>query len=158
MAGNPSAIGFGFQSFGTFPFGEADWSEEVLWEIIPQHYRDDDAKSEFDPPEPLRGLIDAIKPLVQEIQDRYQQFPDLWDANRCPIGQLQSLAYNFNITLNTAKDERLQRSEVLNAIQFFLNKGIDKGYQIVSLLSDIRFMIQASKGALDQFAKATGRA
>ena len=35
---------------------------------------------------------------------------------------------------------------------------IDKGYQIVSLLSDIRFMIQASKGALDQFAKATGRA
>ena len=137
MPGQESAIGFGFQYWGDFPFGEADWAEEVTWEVIPLYIRDDDAKADFDPPEPLRKVIDSIKPLVQEIQDLYEQFPDLWDANKCRIDQLQSLAYNFNITLNTLKDERLQRSEVLNAIQFFLNKGIDKGYQIAAAFSGL---------------------
>jgi 2-keto-3-deoxy-L-rhamnonate aldolase RhmA len=35
---------------------------------------------------------------------------------------------------------------------------LDKGYLFVSMLSDIRFMIQACRSALDSFAKATRRA
>jgi len=35
---------------------------------------------------------------------------------------------------------------------------IDKGYRIVSVMSDIRFMMAAASGAVDSFAKATGRA
>lgn len=235
MAGRPSAIGFGFQPFGLFPFGSADWAEEVTWKITPTMYRDDDAKCEFSPSEPLRKTIDALKPQFQEILDRYEQFPDLWDANAVPIAQLRSLGFNFNIGLEalknvtgdvlatigdvdatldfttvtvappapiepgtvtiqvtraddtpvtfrddgngnfpsgltlpsggtidypsggltgitaellagstvtidyiySIKDTRLQRSEVLNAIKFFVNKGLDRGYEIAAALSGL---------------------
>jgi hypothetical protein len=34
---------------------------------------------------------------------------------------------------------------------------LDKGYLVVSMLSDLRFMVQAGRSALESFAKATGR-
>jgi 2-keto-3-deoxy-L-rhamnonate aldolase RhmA len=34
---------------------------------------------------------------------------------------------------------------------------LDKGYQVVSIMSDIRFLFQASRGVLESFNKATGR-
>jgi len=137
MAGRPSSIGFGFQSFGQFPFGSADWAEEVTWEITLEFYKEDDAKCELDPPEPLRKFINALKPQFQEIKDRYEQFPDLWDANKVPIAQLDNLGYNFDIFPSENKSEGLRRSEVLNAIQFFLNKGIDNGYEIAAAFSGL---------------------
>lgn len=236
MSGKPSAIGFGFQPFGDHPFGSADWAEEVTWGVLPAFYREDDALCDFTPPEPLRKYIDSIKPTIQEIKDRFEQFPDLWDANRVPLAQLANLGYNFNVLveslktfedqlvytvgaenaaldlstlsivppaeivpstfvlkvtyvetgrvyrikddgegtlveptvlpsggtidyatgdltgltetltcetevlasfLSSSKDEALQRSEVLNAIQFFLNKGIDQGYAIAAALNGL---------------------
>lgn len=137
MSGRPSAIGFGFQPFGDYPFGSADWAEEVTWKFLPLHNRDDDYKAPFDPAFPLRKYINAIKPTIQEIKDKYEQFPDLWDANRVPIELLDQLGYNFDTFPNQNKDERLRRSEVLNAIQFFLNKGLDKGYDIAAAFSGL---------------------
>lgn len=236
MSGRPSAIGFGFQRFGDHPFGSADWAEEVTWKILPPHNRDDDRTLDLSPPEPLRKYVESIKPQIQEIKDRFEQFPNLWDANKVPLAQLPNLGFNFNILLETlkevkevivatitettnfldlstlsivppspivpgsfrlevtvsetdrvtritdneggglvslgglsttgtidysdgtltgitvelkvgsqvfvsflssSKDERLQRSEVLNAIQFFLNKGIDQGYVIVGAFSGL---------------------
>lgn len=141
MSGKPSSIGFGFQPFGHFPFGHADWAEEVTWGITPQFYKIEDARQPFAVPEPLRKFINAIKPALQEIRNKYDQYSMLWDANLCPIDQLQSLAYNFNITLNPNKSERLQRSEVLNAIQFFLHKGQDRGYEIAAALSGLLVVV-----------------
>ena len=231
----PSAIGFGRQLFGDHPFGSADWAEEVTWGVLPQFIKDDDTKLDLDPKNPLRKTINAWKPQFQEIIDKYDLVPSLWDANKVPISQLKNLAYNFDISLNTLKsvesrivatidstnnpldlstlsidpeapiepgtfvltvtraddveasvrddgngnlssattipagatldyvsgnlsgittslkegsnvtvsyifslkDTALQRSEVLNAIQFFLNKGIDKGYEIAAALSGL---------------------
>lgn len=232
MSGRPSAIGFGFQYFGEFPFGSADWAEEVSWKILPAFYKEDDAKAAFTPSEPLRKLIDSYKPQLQHIIDRFERIPDLWDANKVPLPQLENLAYNFDIPITavkstqetvytvgstsstlalstlsvslpasiepgtfkllatttkygnavarddgngninagvlltnggsinyetgamvgttttlaanstvaisytyTIKDENLLRSEVLNAIQFFINKGLDKGYDIAGAFS-----------------------
>jgi len=235
MPGRPSSIGFGFQPFGDHPFGSADWAEETTFGILPSHYRDDDAVCDFNPSEPLRKYFDALKPAIQEIRDRFEVFPDLWDANQVPLQQLKNLGFNFNIPLESlqevedqllttigaaaagldlstlviippapikpgtfrlelkvdggltsrieddglggltspnalvgsatidyataslvgttvtleaaspvtvsylggSKDERLQRSEVLNAIQFFLNKGIDQGYVIAGAFSGL---------------------
>ena len=137
MAGKPSSIGFGFQPFGDFPFGHADWAEEVTYAIAPQAQKDDDVGGQFDPPMPLRSYFDSIKPQLQDLLDKWELFPSLWDANRVPIEQLAQLAYNFNITLNPQKDEALQRSEVLNAIQFFVSKGLDQGYEIAAAFSGL---------------------
>lgn len=135
MAGRPSSIGFGFQPFGQFPFGSADWAEEVTWAILPQFYRDEDAKSEAEPTEPLRKYIDSVKPQFQFIRDKWEQFPDLWDAQNVPIDQLENLGYNFDTFPSDVKSDALRRTEVLNAIRFFLNKGTDRGYRIAASLS-----------------------
>ena len=137
MSGKPSAIGFGFQPFGDFPFGHADWAEEVTYAVAPQHQRDDDALCPFDPPLPLRKLVDAYKPQLQDLLDTWELFPSLWDANKVPIEQLAQLGYNFDIFPSSLKSEALQRAEVLNAIQFFLNKGIDQGYDIAAAFSGL---------------------
>ena len=141
MPGKPSAIGFGFQLFGEFPFGEADWAEEVTWKIIPLFYRDLDALSPHEPPEPLRKWIDAMKPPLQDLQDRWQEFPDLWDANKIRLDQLPFLAANFAIVQGENKDERLRRAEVLNAIRLFLNKGTDLGYEIQAAFEGLLVVI-----------------
>jgi len=137
MAGKPSAIGFGFQPFGHFPFGHADWAEEVTFALAPQADKDDDALCPFDPPMPVRGLMDSYKPQFQDLLDKWELFPALWDANRVPIEQLGQLGYNFDIFPNPQKDEDLQRSEVLNAIQFFISKGLDQGYEIAGAFSGL---------------------
>lgn len=137
MGGKPSAIGFGFQPFGEFPFGHADWAEEVTYNVAPQAQKDDDVLCPFDPPVPFRKLTDTYKPQLQDLLDKWDLFPALWDANRVPIDQLTQLGYNFDTFPSTLKDERLRRSEVLNAIQFFLNKGIDRGYVIAAAFSEL---------------------
>jgi len=137
MGGKPSAIGFGFQDFGDFPFGDADWAEEVTYALAPQHVRDDDVTCQFIPEMPFRGLTNAYKPQLQDLLDKWNLFPALWDANRVPIEQLDQLGYNFDIFPSDQKSEALRRAEVLNAIQFFINKGIDGGYEIAAAFSGL---------------------
>ena len=137
MSGKPSAIGFGFQPFGHFPFGHADWAEEVTYALAPQAQKDDDVVCPSDPPIPMRGLMDSYKPQLQDLLDKWELFPSLWDANKVPIEQLGQLAYNFNISLNSNNSEALQRAEVLNAIQFFISKGLDQGYEIAAAFSGL---------------------
>lgn len=148
--GDPSAIGYGWQPYGHpqstsalwrqpgggpykmfAGYGRGDWAEYVTWRVLPEHTRSEDGTGS-DVPEPLRGMIDALKPLLNELLAKWVIFPKLWDANECPIAQLSKLAYNVGITLDTAKPEALQRSEVLNASQLFLHKGTDLGYTIVA--------------------------
>jgi len=137
MAGKPSAIGFGFQSFGEFPFGHADWAEEVTYSLAPQAHRDLDVRLEGETTVPFRKLCDSYKPQLQDLLDRWDLFPTLWDANRVPIDQLDQLGYNFDVFPSTIKDEALRRAEVLNAIQFFISKGLDRGYEIAGAFSGL---------------------
>jgi len=152
--GKPSRIGFGHNPFGhphggalfsvpgggPYPFnvgfGRGDWAEEVTWRILPDDMRDEDGLGS-DVPEPLRGILEAVKPLLNELLAKWVIFPSLWDAVTCPIDQLPMLAYNVGITLDPAKNERLQRSEVLNAAQLFLHKGTDLGYTILAAFEDL---------------------
>jgi hypothetical protein len=113
MPGYPSKLGFGHQPFGSEPFGSSDWAEEVLWKIIPQFYRTADLNAPGLVPQPLRGFIDSIKPLFQEIRLNWQQFPTLWDANECPFPQLPALAYNVGINITSI--ETVQLIDVLPA-------------------------------------------
>lgn len=137
MGGKPSAIGFGFQDFGQFPFGHADWAEEVTYGLAPQADKDDDVRCAFSPEMPLRKLMDAYKPQFQDLLDKWELFPALWDANRVPIEQLDQLGFNFDVFPSTQKSEALRRAEVLNAIQFFISKGLDAGYEIAAALSGL---------------------
>jgi len=137
MSGKPSSIGFGFQLFGDFPFGHADWAEEVTYGITPQAQKDDDTLCPFDPALPFRSLANAYKPQLQDLLDKWDLFPALWDANRVPIAQLGQLGYNFDVVPSEQKSEALRRSEVLNAIQFFISKGLDQGYEIAAAFSGL---------------------
>lgn len=149
-----SSIGFGHQPFGhpnggapfqvsgpgpylmLAGFGYGDWAEEVTWRILPDFYRDEDG-TEGQVPEPLRGFIDSVKPLLNELIQKWRIFPSLWDAVTCPLPQLPKLAATIGIELDTTKSERLQRSETLNAPQLFLHKGTDLGYQILAAFEDL---------------------
>lgn len=153
-----SSIGFGHNPFGHpyggLPFqvsgpgpylmlagyGYGDWAEEVLWRILPEFYRAEDG-TQGNVPEPLRGFIDAMKPLFNELLTKWRVFPALWDANACPLPQLPKLASTLGITLDTTKSERLQRSETLNAPQLFLHKGTDLGYSILAAFEDLLVQI-----------------
>lgn len=111
---NFAKIGFGNQVYGFHPFGSADWSEEVTWKIIPEFYRNEDANGQNGlVPNPLRGFVDAIKPLFQEIQAKWEIFPLLWDANKCPFPQLPALGYNVGIDITSAQN--LQLSQISSA-------------------------------------------
>jgi len=158
--GRPSAIGYGWQPYGhpqsssalwragnaPFPvnagYGRGDWAEYVTWRILPEHTRNEDGEGSL-VPEPLRGMIDCLKPLMNELVAKWTLFPTLWDANLCPIAQLPKLAYNVGIALDPTKSEALQRSEVLNASQLFLHKGTDLGYTIVAAFEGLLVTITA---------------
>jgi phage tail P2-like protein len=152
--GKPSALGFGHQLYGHprggTPFkqksgqpykmlagyGSSDWAEEVTWRVLPWFYGDEDGV-EGKVAEPLRGYIDAIKPLFNEIRNKWAAFPDLWDANKCPIDQLPMLAYSVGWTLAETQSEQIQRSQILNAPQLYIHKGTDLGYQILAAFEDL---------------------
>lgn len=157
-----SAIGFGHNPFGhphggspfelpdtggvsepysmLVGFGIGDWAEEVTWKILPAWMRDEDGQR-GDVPEPLRGFIDVVKPLLNELIGKWRAFPSLWDAQTCPIGQLPALAYTVGLTLDQSKSEKLQRSEVLNAAQLFIHKGDNTGYSILAAFEDLLVQI-----------------
>lgn len=101
--GSPSSIGFGYQPYGSEQFGSADWAEEVTWKIIPEFYRELDAKQTSLVAQPLRKFIDSIKPLFQDVRVKFELFPNLWDAQRCPFPQLPALAYNVGIPLTSVQ-------------------------------------------------------
>ena len=127
--GGPYQMGVGY--------GIGDWAEEVTWRIIPEFYRDEDG-SEGLVPEPLRGFIDAIKPLLNGLIKQWRLFPSLWDATLTPIDQLPALAHTVGIQpLDTTKPEQLQRSEVLNQAFLILNKGTDLGYTILAAFENL---------------------
>lgn len=152
--GSPSSLGYGYQPFGhsygglpfqqgaPYPylmdvgFGLGDWAEASLWFVIPDWYRDEDG-SEGVVPAPLRGFIDAIKPLFNELLRKWRQVPDIWNALKCPEDLLPQLAYNFGITLDVTKDVSRQRSEILNAFQLFVTKGTAQGYSILAGFEDL---------------------
>lgn len=117
-------------------FGYGDWAEEVTWRILPEFMRAEDG-TQGEVPEPLRGFIDAVKPLLNDLILKWRIFPSLWDANACPLPQLNKLASTIGIELDPTKSERLQRSETLNAPQLFLHKGTDLGYQILAAFEDL---------------------
>lgn len=112
-------------------YGRGDWAEEVTWKILPSSTRDEDGLGST-VPEPLRGFIEAVKPLLNELLAKWTIFPTLWDAQTVPLAQLPALAYNVGITVDPTKNEALQRSEVLNAPQLFIHKGTDLGYTILA--------------------------
>jgi hypothetical protein len=152
--GKPSALGFGYQPFGhprggspfqqsgggpysmQVGYGRGDWAEEVTWRILPEWMRAEDG-TEGKVPEPLRGFIDAIKPLFNELKNKWEIFPTLWDARRCPIAQLPQLAYTVGWTLAETQSEQLRRSQVLNTPQLYIHKGTPTGYQILAAFEDL---------------------
>jgi hypothetical protein len=156
--GNPSALGFGHQPYGhpygggqfalpqsnpaSHPYymgagyGIGDWAEETLWRILPDWVRDEDG-TEGVVDKPLRAWIDTIKPLFNEIILKMRDIPELWDATQVPLEQLPKLAGTIGITLDSTKDEQLQRSEVFNAVQLFITKGTEKGYSILAAFEDL---------------------
>jgi hypothetical protein len=129
-----SSIGFGHNPFGNHQFGFGDWAEEMLWQNMPEVYRDCD---EVGPTgsavqQPLRKFQSALKASYQDIRIKWHQFPNLWDAISVPLDQLPQLGYNVGITVDPTKSEGLQRSSVLNASQLWINKGTDKGYELTA--------------------------
>jgi len=139
----PSSIGFGHNPWGDTEFGFGDWAEEVLFKYIPAFYREQDAQGPDGSIvlQPLRGLIDSIKPEFQELRIKWFNFPTLWDANEIPLASLPALAYNVGITVDPTKPEGLQRSSTLNASQLWLNKGTTKGYQILAAFEGLLVVV-----------------
>lgn len=144
MSGNPpSAFGFGHQPFGHHPFGSSDWAEEVFWRSIPEFYREADVNAPGNVPNPLRGFVDAIKPFLEELRIKFQNFPKLMNADEAPVDFLPPLARIIGLQPTTDKDEVFQRLEILNANQLFLFKGTDTGYQIVASFDGLVVNVEA---------------
>jgi len=153
-----SAIGYGKQPYGhpnggspfkkggdhpygmNVGFGFGDWAEEVTWRALPDFYRDEDG-NEGEVPEPLRGFIDSIKPLLNELLGKWRAFPNLWNANKIPIELLPNLAYNIGLDVDQTKPESLQRSEVLNAPLMYITKGVDTGYEVLAIFESLTVQI-----------------
>ena len=127
-----SSIGFGYQPWGNYPWGHSDWAEEVLWKGMPSFYHDLDRQSQGLVPNPLRGFISAIKPMFEEIRAKFREFPELWDADECPEFLLASLTRNIGLPSFDDKPAIFQRTAALNAVQLYIHKGTDKGYDIIA--------------------------
>lgn len=130
MTGIPSSIGWGLQSFGNFPFGTADWHIAAFLPLIPEVHRNDDVSAGGRVAVPLFTFLNALKPLMNELEQKWRDFPDLWNADDCAVDQLRLLASTLGIELSTDKPEVFQRLEIVNLPQVIINKGTDRGYQI----------------------------
>lgn len=130
MTGTPALTGWGHQAFGDFPFGSSDWSDEGLIRSVPEFYRNDDENPGGRWVLPLLNVLAALKPLLNELEEKTRIFPTLTQADDCPIEQLWLLASTVGVDLSRDKPEAFQRLEILNNPQMILRKGTDKGYQI----------------------------
>lgn len=130
MAGAPSSIGWGLQPFGNFPFGTADWHLAALLPLIPEVHRNDDVSAGGRVTLPLLTFLNSLKPLMNEIEQKWRDFPNLWNADDCSLEQLRLLASTLGVELSTDKPEVFQRLEIINLPQVIINKGTDLGYKI----------------------------
>ncbi len=133
MSGQPSALGFGYQLYGAQynHFGWSDWAEPVSWGVFPIFVREQDLLGLGTVDLPLRKWVDALKPLLNELRFKWADFPNLWDANTCPLSNLPQLAHSVGLVDDASRSEEFRRSRILNVAQLCLNKGNDKGYEIV---------------------------
>lgn len=132
-----SGLGFGTQSFGHFPFGSSDWAEQVLWKTLPEFYRVEDTRAPGKVADPLRKLINSIKPSFEDLRRDIDAFPSLRNADTCPTSQLNALAKTIGLVPSTDKAETFRRSEILNANQAYLHKGTDLGYAVAAGFEDL---------------------
>jgi len=137
-----SSLGFGFGTWGAFPWGNSDWAEEALWSAIPEFYRLLDLQEHGLVARPLRGLIDTLKPPMEEFRVKAREFPTLMQVDECPLKHLPSLARLIGLQPSTDKPESFQRTEILNAHQLYLFKGTDRGYGIVASFEGLAIIVE----------------
>jgi len=130
VPGSPSSIGWGLQPFGQFPFGTADWHLAAFLPLVPEIHRTDDLTVGGRVALPLLTFLNALKPNMNELEQKWRDFPDLWSADDCPVDQLRLLAATLGLELSTDKSELFQRLEIINLPQVIINKGTDLGYRI----------------------------
>jgi len=71
--------GFGQGPFGAEPFGEWEWSKQVLWYLIPRFYREQDP----DYGGYFERLMEALRPPFDLFRLRIQNLETLRDPLRC---------------------------------------------------------------------------
>jgi len=127
-------IGFGFGTFGGFKWGWGDFAEIFLWNYLPEIYK---TETEKRPNQELRRWVDGIKPLVQELRERLEFFPDIRDPNFAPENLLPFLANDVGFVDNQGRTEDKRRAAIFNAWLLYLTKGTDQGYRIVGASNNV---------------------
>lgn len=127
-------IGWGFGSFGNFRWGWGDFAEIFLWNYLPEVYKTETAKRTA---QELRKWTDGIKPLIQELRERIEFFPDLRDPSSAPENLLPFLANDVGFVDNQGRTEDKRRAAIFNAWLLYLTKGTEQGYKIIGSLNNV---------------------
>lgn len=91
--------------------------EDKLLELLPGLYHKEDAEGE------LRAFLNIPAATLNELKDRIDRFPELFDVDRCEPRFLPLLAEIVGYRFDPLGDAKRQRREIRQAIEFYRRKG-----------------------------------
>lgn len=131
--------GFGRSKFGKGPFGKSDTGRDLIIEIFPESYLEDDAAEGVDPKRnpssELYKILHTYSNSVLQRRKDIETMPSLIDYEKASSDILLLLGDMLGLGIDKNDPLFLQRSFVGNASQWLQIKGSKRGYQVRGLAS-----------------------
>lgn len=127
-------VGFGHGSFGHFPFGRADYGNEVVIKTFAAELLDD-------PTDPtgvnqrLLHYLNLIKDSVNRVKTAIDEIPDQIDFDQVREDLIVYLGRTYGVEIDDAEPADFRRSLVGGAILFYRIKGTLESYKIRGKIS-----------------------
>lgn len=129
-----NGVGFGHGSFGKFPFGKADFGDEV----VIRTFADELLEDEDDPTGVNRRLLNyltLIKNSANRVKGAIDAIPDQIDFDKVRDDLIVYLGRSFGVEIDDAEPPDFRRSLVGGAILFYRIKGTLESYKIRGKIS-----------------------
>lgn len=129
-----NGVGFGHGRFGSFPFGRADFGDEVVIRSFPDAYLEDAEDPEGVNRRLLNYLL-TIRDSVNRTKTAIDQLPDQVDFDRIRDDLIVHLGRTIGVEIDDAEPAEYRRALVANAVLFYRIKGTVQSYKVRGKIS-----------------------
>ena len=100
--------------------------EDRLLRFLPEEFAIRDAEHGD-----LAAFLEVVAISLDDFQEFIDDFPKIFDVEKCPTKYLPYLAKMLNFPLNQRDDEHSQRLQLLYAVEWYKRKGLHECFRIL---------------------------
>lgn len=108
-----------------------------LFDYYPENMKADDVQVGGD----LRNFTQVLAVTMDEVKSLVDQFPDIFNIDRCDPKYFDSIATLLGYPLNRLDSIESQRFQIRNAVEFWRRKGIFEVFRIMFYMLDYQISI-----------------